>query len=160
MLAHFNRWRPYPPLLRAWLLMAALMILQGIYIGVCHYFKADLPQLWATETLIVLRSSLYAAVIVLFPLTNLLRHLQLRLNQTMPSPKTAAERYSSTVMVSQGLIAMVGVCGLVLYFGGDTVNSLYIFSGLAYLGYGLHRPKWTEYQAIVEALNSDETIAK
>jgi hypothetical protein len=39
-----------------------------------------------------------------------------------------------------------------MFILGDSFNTLYIFSGLAFLGFFLQRPKPEEYQSIVEAL--------
>jgi hypothetical protein len=51
-------------------------------------------------------------------------------------------------------MGLIGSFGLILCILGDTINSLYIFSGLAWLGFLLNRPKKSEYQSIVIALNS------
>ena len=100
--------------------------------------------------------------IVTFPLTNLLRHIQLRLNQTMPYSSTAAgdiakTRYLITVIVSMALIESVGVFGFVMFVLGDNFNTLYIFSGLSALGMFLYRPKVDEYARIVEAFTAQKT---
>jgi hypothetical protein len=72
----------------------------------------------------------------------------------MPGEKTAAQRYLITVIVSQAMIESVGILGFLMFILGDGFNTLYIFSGLAILGFFLHRPKQTEYESIVEALEN------
>jgi hypothetical protein len=85
-------------------------------------------------------------------MTNLLRHIQLRLNQTMPGAKSAKSRYLLTVIVSMSLVESIGVFGLVMFLLGDSFNTLYIFIGMSALGMYLYRPKWVEYESIVAAL--------
>jgi hypothetical protein len=111
-------------------------------------------------------------------MTNLIRHIQLRLNQTMPNSHSAPEiddcmdaggrathgavseakkRYLVTVIVSMSLIESVGIFGFVMFILGDNFNTLFIFSGLSALGMFLYRPKLDEYARIVEALTAQKT---
>lgn len=90
--------------------------------------------------------------IIAFPITNLIRHIQLRLNQTMPGKKSAKSRYLLTIFVSMVLIEGVGALGFVMFLLGDDFNTLYIFTGLSALGLYLYRPKAEEYGKIVEKL--------
>jgi hypothetical protein len=95
--------------------------------------------------------------IITFPITNLLRHIQLRLNQTMPLAKaelliTAKKRYLLTIIVSLSLIESIAVLGFVMFILGDALNTLIIFELLAALGLFLYRPKQEEYLSIISAL--------
>lgn len=101
---------------------------------------------------VLIRTILYAITIALFPLTNLTRHILLRLNQTMPGPKSAQQRYLLTIIVTQSMIEVVSLFGLLMFILGDDFNTLYIFTLLGALGIYLHKPKLTEYQEIVRAL--------
>jgi hypothetical protein len=105
----------------------------------------------------VLRSVLDAIAIVLFPLVNLLRHILLRLNQTMPGTQTAVQRYQSTVFICLAVIESVGLFGVVMFIVGDDENTLYIFTVLAALGLYLHRPRWDELQAIHAAISHQQS---
>ena len=136
----------------AWLIIAAMVITQFIYIGVCYSFGAQIQQPLEMEQRILIRSIFYALAIATFPLTTLIRHILVRLNQTMPGDKPARQRYLVTVIVSQAMMETVGIFGLVMYILGDEFNTLYIFSGLAILGFFLQRPKPEEYHSIEEAL--------
>lgn len=98
------------------------------------------------------RTAFYWLAILTLPLTRLIRYIQLRLNQTMPTATPAKSRYCLTVLVSQLLCASISGYGLWLFCAGDGVNSLVIFTGMALLGLFLYRPKLTEYQSIVAAL--------
>ena len=70
----------------------------------------------------------------------------------MPTATPAKNRYFLTVLVSMALIESIGLYGLLLFYLGDGVNSLFIFSGLSALGLFLYRPKLAEYRSVVEAL--------
>jgi hypothetical protein len=136
-----------------WLICAAMLLTVLGYNLACH--------LWATELRIgideaqrvLIRSVLYGLAILLFPLTNLLRHILLRLNQTMPGPKTAKQRYLLTIIITQVLIEVVGLFGLAMFILGDGFNTLYIFSSMGVLGIFLHKPNSAEYLAIAAALS-------
>jgi hypothetical protein len=104
------------------------------------------------ERRVVFRTSFYVIAIIAFPITNLIRHIQLRLNQTMPGNKSAKSRYLLTVIVSMLLVEGVGTLGIVMFMLGDDFNTLYIFLGLSALGVYLYRPKEDEYDRIVDAL--------
>ncbi|MEC4747853.1 hypothetical protein [Methylomicrobium sp. Wu6] len=107
---------------------------------------------WPEERLITYRTLFYALAIIIFPLTNLIRYIQIRLCQTMPGDKPAKRRYLAAVAVSMALVENIGLLGVALFLLGDGYNTLYIFTGLAALGFILYRPKPSEYLNIVEAL--------
>ncbi|MGR8930570.1 MAG: hypothetical protein ACU836_08005 [Gammaproteobacteria bacterium] len=136
-----------------WTICAAMLILLGIYNVICHYWadyiRLDFPE----DDRIMLRSILYLLAIIIFPLANLIRHVLLRLNQTMPGDKPAMARYLITVTVTQLLIETVSLFGLLMFVLGDDFNTLYIFSLLGVLGVYLHRPRQEELQGIVRALS-------
>lgn len=106
----------------------------------------------AYEQRLVLRSVFYAIAIILFPIANLLRHILLRLNQTMPGNNPAKNRYLVTIIVTMVLVEIVGLFGFIMHIMGDNINTLYIFSALALLGIFLHRPRVAEYEGIIEAM--------
>lgn len=138
----------------AWVVIAMLCVMQIFYIVLCYQIPEQLQHMrLAEEQRVFIRSILYVLAIITFPITSLIRHIQLRLNQTMTGDKPAHKRYLLTVIVSQVLISWVGVFGLVMFALGDNFNTLYIFSFLAVLGFFLQRPKIEEYQSIVAALN-------
>ena len=116
------------------------------------------------ESLILWRTECYIGAIFLLPITNLLRYIFLRLNQTMPplKPKIdlstlAKKRYTLTVCISQSMMTFIGGLGVMMFILGDSVNTLYILTGVAGLGAFLYRPKLDEYYAIVQALTLLET---
>lgn len=141
------------PLRLHWLICIMLMILLIASILGCHYVGDSLRFSVAESDRILIRTALYALAIILFPLTNLVRHILIRLNQTMPGEKTAGQRYLMTILVTQSMIDSVGLFGPIMIVLGDDLNTLYIFSLMNALGIYLHRPKWDDYVSIVDALS-------
>ena len=136
-------------------MMAAMLV---IYLSICLIMGKELQQPLNETTRVQIRTAFYIIAILLFPLTNLIRHIQLRLNQTMPLTLTnyrieAKKRYLLTVIVSASLIESLGVLGFVLFMLGDNTNNLFILTGLSAMGLFLYRPKLEEYTTIVELLS-------
>lgn len=135
-----------------------LLTLTGFWLF-CQYSGLTPETVLAEEIRIKLRTGFYFVAIITFPLTNLIRHILLRLNQTMPGDTPATRRYLMTVIVSMVFVETIGLYGFCLYWLGDGKNTLTIFLGLSALGVYLYRPKEEEYQTIVDALtdNSHES---
>jgi hypothetical protein len=141
------------PLLHHWLVCAAMLILLVTYNLICHLWGEQFRHTLEESERVALRTVFYVITIMLFPLTNVLRHVLLRLNQTMPGQTSAEQRYLITIIVTQSLLEIVSVFGLVMFLLGDDFNTLYIFSTLGLLGIFLHKPKPAEFQTIVSALS-------
>ena len=137
-----------------WLVVGFLLILLIAYNLVCHIWGAELRINLDEAQREIFRSIFYGVAIILFPLTNLLRFILVRLNQTMPGDKPAKQRYFFTTTVALLLIETVAVFGFVMFILGDDFNTLYIFSVLGALGLFLHRPKIEELAAIDYALSA------
>lgn len=145
-----------------WAVTGMMLAMLAAYIVVCHTLGEQLQQPLTEDGRVLIRTVLYMVAIVTFPLTNLLRHIQIRLNETMPRPSAstpeavAKSRYLVTVIVSTALVEAVGVFGLVMFVLGDGFNTLYIFTGLSALGLFLYRPKTAEYAGIIDAIATQE----
>ena len=146
-------------LLLPWVMVGLMLGLLMTYIIICHVLGAQLQQPLPEAQRVLIRTAFYAVAIATFPLTNLIRHIQLRLNQTMPMPSSehsvaalAKSRYLATIIVSMSLIEVLGVFGLLMFMWGDDFNTLYIFIGLSALGLFLYRPKHDEYSEIINAI--------
>jgi len=135
-----------------WIIVGIMLIILVAYNVICYTVGTDIRINLPEEQRVLIRSILYVITIILFPLTNLLRHILLRLNQTMPGDTSAKYRYLMTTIVTLAIIETVGMFGFIMFMLGDEVNSLYIFSLLGVLGVFLHRPREHEYRAIIEAL--------
>jgi len=141
-------------LILPWMVVAMMVAMLAAYVVVCHAFGEQLQEPLPQSQRELIRTILYAIAIVTFPLTNLIRHIQLRLNQTMPGDEPSKSRYLLTVTVSMVLVESVGIFGFVMFILGDDFNTLYIFTGLSALGMFLYRPKPDEYHDIIEARNA------
>jgi hypothetical protein len=162
-------------LILPWIIVGMMLVMLAAYVIVCHVMGGQLQHPLPEAQRVLIRTVFYVIAIVTFPLTNLIRHIQLRLNQTMPTPHAthgavtddcmdaggrvthgavteAKSRYLATVIVSMALVEVVGVFGLVMYVFGDGFNTLYIFTGLSALGLFLYRPKVAEYSEIIDAI--------
>ncbi len=123
-----------------------------------HYNGTQWQQPLTDESCIFWRTVFYILAIFILPLTNLLRHIFLRLNQTMPPlvqtnlERVAQTRYALTVSVSMFAILLIGSFGVLMFYLGDGFNTLHILIGVAGLGVFLYRPKLYEYQQISDAL--------
>ncbi len=135
-----------------WIFVGMMACMLVAYNIICHTFGAEIQINFAEEQRIFIRTVLYIITIILFPLVNLLRHILLRLNQTMPGDNPAKNRYLMTTIVTISLIEVVGFFGFVMFILGDEFNTLYIFSVLGALGLFIHRPRDQEYKQIIEAL--------
>ncbi len=139
-----------------WTVVGLTLTTVAAYLIFCHVagepWRIHLPE----DQRVLIRTLFYVLAIIGFPVTNLLRHIQLRLNQTMPGPKPAKQRYLLTVIVSMGLAETVALMGLVIFLLGDDYNTLYIFTALSVLAVFLYRPKADEYREIMVALASRE----
>ena len=148
-------------LILPWLIAAMMLTMLAVYVIICHILGERLQQPLPEGQRVLIRTVFYVIAIVTFPLTNLIRHIQLRLNQTMPCSHTtyrriAKGRYLLTVIVSMSLIEVVGIFGLVMFVLGDGFNTLYIFAGLSALGLFLYRPKADEYFEIIAAITAQK----
>lgn len=139
-------------LILPWVVVGVMLAMLAAYIIVCHIIGDQLQRPLPEDQRVLIRSVFYVVAIVTFPMTNLIRHIQLRLNQTMPSDNPAKSRYLVTIIVSMSLIEIVGIFGFIMFILGDGFNTLYIFTGLSALGLFLYRPKPDEYVEIIEAM--------
>lgn len=134
------------------------LLIFSIFFAHFYHFQNPLSE----HERIIWRTIFYILAILLLPMTNLLRHIFFRLNQTMPLlenanlEKTVKTRYSLTVSVSMLLILVISSLGSVIFYFGDGFNSLHIFNVIAGLGVFLYRPKMHEYQQIQDALTENE----
>jgi hypothetical protein len=139
--------------------MALMAAGLAVVVAACIREGEQWQQHWPQDRLIIYRTLFYALAIITFPLTNLIRYIQVRLCQTMPGDKPANRRYLTAVIVSMALIENIGILGIILFLLGDGLNTLYIFTGLAALGFVLYRPKPSEYSSIVAALSGRDDIS-
>jgi hypothetical protein len=149
-------------LILPWLIQGFMLATLATFFIICVAYGDQIQEPLPEAQRVLIRTILYIVAIATFPMTNLIRHIQLRLNQTMPysrdTPRLEAKkRYLVTIIVSMSLIESVGIFGFVMFILGDGFNTFFIFSGLSALGMFLYRPKMDEYARIVETLTAKET---
>ncbi|MFW5443937.1 MAG: hypothetical protein ACKE51_06500 [Methylococcaceae bacterium] len=135
-----------------WVIAGMMLCMLIAYNIVCHTVGVEIQIKMAEEQRIFVRTVFYFVAIIMFPVVSLLRHILLRLNQTMPGDNPAKNRYLVTIIVTMSAIEIVSVFGFIMFVFGDGYNTLYIFSVLGALGIFLHRPQEEEYKQIIEAL--------
>ena len=149
-------------LLFPWFITAFVVTLLSVSFIFVHFYGAPFQQSLEESERIFWRTIFYILAILILPLTNLLRHIFLRLNQTMPLlfganlEKTVQIRYALTVSISQSMMILIGSLGGMIFYFGDPINSFHILTGLAVLGAFLYRPKNAEYQQIIDALTDKQ----
>lgn len=138
--------------------LVVLFLASSVFMAHFYHFQNPLTE----HERIIWRTIFYILTILLLPLTNLLRHIFLRLNQTMPLlenanlEKTLKTRYTLTVSVSMFLVLLISSFGSIMFYLGDGFNTLHIFNIVAGLGIFLYRPKLSEYTQIQDALTENE----
>ena len=135
-----------------WVIVGLMICLLIAYNIICHIISSEIQINIDEDQRIFIRTIFYIITIVLFPVLSLLRHILLRLNQTMPGDKSAKNRYLLTILVTMVFIEIISLFGLIMFILGDHYNTLYIFSVLGALGIFLHRPRQEEYKEIIESL--------
>ena len=135
-----------------WVIVGLMICLLIAYNIICHIISSEIQINIDEDQRIFIRTIFYIITIVLFPVLSLLRHILLRLNQTMPGDKSAKKRYLLTILVTMVFIEIISLFGLIMFILGDQYNTLYIFSVLGALGIFLHRPRQEEYKEIIESL--------
>ncbi len=148
------------PVFLPWLMTGITAALLSVSIAFTHFDGAQWQQPLTEEARIFWRTAFYILTILVLPITNLLRHIFLRLNQTMPLlansnvNRVVQTRYTLTVSVSMLAMLFIASLGMVMFYFGDGFNTLHILIGVAGLGVFLYRPKWHEYQQIHDALTT------
>ncbi len=67
-----------------WVVASMMLIMIISYNVLCLLLGDEIQIFIAEDQRILIRTTLYVISIILFPLANLLRHIMLRLNHTMP----------------------------------------------------------------------------
>ncbi len=136
-----------------WFLMGLMLLTLVVYLVVAHYYWEQIRIFQISQgRLVLIRTIFYVLAIIAFPVTNLMRFIMVRLNQTVPGEAGAERRYFFTVLVSMISAGTIGMLGFIMFVLGDDYNTLYIFGVLSALAIFLYQPKQEEYLSIVDAL--------
>ncbi len=148
------------PIFLPWFITSFVIAMLIFSVAFAHSESWQNPL--AEDTRLFGRTVFYILAILMLPLTNLLRHIFLRLNETMPLLKNASLkrvvkiRYTLTVTVSMLMMLVIGSFGATIFYLGDGFRTLHILTGIAGLGVFLYRPKLDEYQQILDSLTKNE----
>lgn len=148
------------PTFLPWFITSIVILLLGISVFFAHFYHWQNPL--TDDERIFWRTVFYILTILLLPITNLLRHIFFRLNQTMPLlefaniERVVKTRYTLTVSVSMLSMLLIGSFGAVMFYLGDGFNTLHILTIVAGLGIFLYRPKRNEYQQILDTLTEND----
>jgi MFS family permease len=148
------------PLFLPWFITSFVIAMLCLSVAFAHFENWQNPL--DKDAQIFWRTVFYILAILILPLTNLLRHIFLRLNQTMPLLLNAnlehviKTRYTLTVSVSMLMMLIIGSLGAVIFYVGDGFRALHILTGIAALGVFLYRPKRDEYQQILDSFTENE----
>ncbi|MDD5228487.1 MAG: hypothetical protein PHD53_06765 [Methylococcales bacterium] len=148
------------PIFLPWFITSFVVAMLSLSIAFAHFYHWQ--NLLAEDARLFWRTLFYILSILILPLTNLLRHVFIRLNQTMPLLKNAnlervvKMRYTLTVGVSMLMMLVIGCFGATIFYVGDGFRTLYILTWIAGLGVFLYRPKFNEYQQILDSFREIE----
>lgn len=148
------------PIFLPWFITSIIIVLLSVNVAFAHFYHWQNPL--TDDERIFWRTVFYILTILLLPLTNLLRHIFFRLNQTMPLlefanlERVVKTRYTLTVSVSMLSMSIIGSFGSVMFYLGDGFNTLHILTIVAGLGIFLYRPKINEYQQILNTLTEND----
>ncbi|NOR79961.1 MAG: hypothetical protein GQ529_03885, partial [Methyloprofundus sp.] len=118
-------------------------------VAVCHIYADKIQIALDEQQRVVIRTILYIVAITTFPVMKFVRHVLLRLNQTMSGNKSPKSRYMLTIIISMLVAESIGIYGFVMYILGDSYNTLYIFIMLSALAMFLYKPDQQEYKTLV-----------
>ena len=144
-----------------WLIWAAMLGSLFIYVFICHQVGEEIRGNTSPDFPIdLLKNILYGAVIVTlflahflrrFILTGLFSSSEVKLFRpaSISDQPSLLAKYTIAVLVSLALCESIGIYGLVLFFLGDDLQTLYIFITISALSMFFYRPKMEELERIV-----------
>ena len=147
-------------LLVMWIIWGAMVGSLGIYILVCHLLGDQIRRSMGPDfPLKLLRNIFFGIVIVTLIAIHFIRKFILGKKSSDPGPVPAAPpspqdpstiyaKYTVAMIISLALCESIGIYGLVLYFLGDSFQTLYTFVGISAAAMFYYRPKREEIEAL------------
>jgi hypothetical protein len=151
-----------------WIIWAAMLGSLFVYVFICHQVGEEIRGNTSLDFPIsLLKNILYGAVIVTLFLAHFLRRFMLTCRFSISEVrffKPAAisnqpsliAKYTIAVFVSLALCESIGLYGLVLFFLGDDLQTLYIFITISALSMLFYRPKMEELERLTLIMRPDE----
>jgi F0F1-type ATP synthase membrane subunit c/vacuolar-type H+-ATPase subunit K len=149
-----------------WIIWGAMVVSLCIYVLICHLVGDGIRQSVDPDfPLDLLRNILYAVGIFTLFLAHFLRRFILAprsggtgsMSSKPPPLKEQSPvigKYTSAMLLSLALSESIGIYGLVLFFLGDSFQTLYIFIGISALGMFHYRPKPEEIEKLAVAMQT------
>lgn len=147
-------------LLVMWIIWGAMVVSLGVYIAICVLVGDKVRQTMGEGfPLALLRNILFGISIVELIATHFIRKLMMREPVTDPGSISSAEpvardsasmhgKYLSAMVISLALCESIGIYGLVLFFLGDSFQTMYTFMIISAAGMLFHRPKRESIEAL------------
>jgi F0F1-type ATP synthase membrane subunit c/vacuolar-type H+-ATPase subunit K len=143
-----------------WIIWGAMVGSLIIYIVVCHLIGDQIQQPIGPEyPLTLLRNILFGISLVSLIVTHFIRNFLLRtpsgspgiVSKTQPSanePANSHAKYTTAMIISLALCESVGIYGLILFFLGDGLQTMYTFMVISAAGMFYYRPKREELEEL------------
>jgi hypothetical protein len=156
-------------LLSLWIIWAAMAGSLLVYVFICYQFGEEIRRNMGHHFPVpLLRNTFYVITIITLFFTHFLKRRMLSgtsrassSNALQPGPHSNQApflaKYTTALVVSLALSESIGIYGLVLFLLGDGFKTLYTFIGISALAIYFHRPKKEELDALVIAMQTDET---
>jgi F0F1-type ATP synthase membrane subunit c/vacuolar-type H+-ATPase subunit K len=153
-----------------WIIWVAMIVTLGIYVLVCHLVIDGIRQSVDSDfTFSMLRNILYGVAIFTLFVAHFVRKFILTprsgvaesmSEQTPPlkDPSQLIGKYTIAMLLSLAFSEMIGIFGLVLFFLGDSFQTLYIFIGISALGMFHYRPRRAEINKMLTAVQPSGAI--
>ena len=147
-------------LLVMWIIWGAMVASLVIYIVICNLIGDQIRRPMGPDfPLALLRKILFGIGIVALISTHFIRKFILRkpsggpgsVSTSPPSPQDPATiyaKYTTAMIISLALCESVGIYGLLLFFLGDGIKTLYSFMVISAAGMFYYRPKREELEAL------------
>ena len=154
-----------------WIIWGAMVVSLIIYVLICHVVGEGIRQSVNVDfTTDMLRNILYAIGIFTLFLAHFLRKFILRsrtgnsgsMSSKPPplnDPSSVMGKYTIAMLLSLAFSESIGIFGLVLFFLGDSLQTLYIFIGISALGMFHYRPRRQEIEKLAAAMQTQGALA-
>jgi len=147
-------------LLVMWIIWGAMVGSLVIYIVICYLIGDQIRRpMGPGFPLVLLRNILFGIGIVALIASHFIRKFILGkpsggpgpVTTSQPSPQDPAKtyaKYTIAIIISLALCESVGIYGLVLFFLGDSFQTMYTFMIISAVGMFYYRPKREEIEAL------------
>lgn len=151
-----------------WLLWTAMVLSLFVYVLVCQMAGDEIQKSVHQDVPVNLLKNIFfgvSAFVILLAfiirramlpgIDSHLRTMSMR-NKPLQIGPNIRGRYMVAMLISLALSETVAIFGLVLFFLGDTLQTLYIFVAISFFAMLFHRPKSAELEGFAMALERKE----